>query len=1069
MFYLGLVHNVALLAALVVIHGLIVRRWSRNTPWYQALSGILFGSVALIGMMTPVNLSPGVIFDGRTIILSVAGFFGGPITAGVASVISAAYRIWLGGSGTMMGITTILMSACLGVIFHFLRRSHPEVSRDLGILVFGFLVHLGMILLMGTLPAEIREAALKNIAIPVMLIYPPATWLICRLLLDQETRITAEKSLVESEQRYRDLYDNSPDILFSIDAHDATIVGCNRTASYMTGYSLEELIGKPIFDLYHPNSHSDAKKCFEVFLRDAEVCNTELITSKKDGTTMDVMLNARAVRDDQGAIIHSRSSWRDISDRKSAERALRESEERYRAIFENAGVGIDLLDVEGKIFSVNHALSTMLGYSARELEGLEFASLTHPDDIETSRKELQSLIDGEKDFYRIEKRYIRKDGGLLWADLSASTIRDTDGKRVGTVGVIVDITQKKDMETKLLFSEDRYRSLCEGMNDAVAVFQPTHDGQDFIFVDFNEAGELIEQISREHVIGRSVLEVFPGVEEFGFLDVLKRVSKTGNPEHFPARLYQDGRIQGWRENFVYKLPSGELVSIYSDETDRINSEQALGRSERKARQLAEVTFEGIIFHDEGILLQANDQFFKMFGYEPHELIDKQVMDKTLHPDSIQTVKSKIISDSTQSYEVVGLKKDGTAFPIEVRVRLLDDEGHKIRAVAIRDLSERKNLENLLIKSQKMEAVGTLAGGIAHDFNNLLQVICGYSEILLIDTELDDPKREGLEQIRSAGKRGAELVKNLLAFSRRVEPKFRPLDLNNEIIDFSQFLSRTIPKIIRIELRLRAELPTINADRSQLGQILMNLAVNASFAMPSGGKLTIETENVLLDEEYCNIHLNVSPGSYVLLTVSDTGTGMDKETMSHIFEPFFTTKEIGKGTGLGLATVFRIVQRHQGHIMCYSEPGHGTTFRIYFPSVHAETRNESTTPDAALRQGTETILLVDDDQNILDLGARFLRDAGYDVILAGNGREALEFFVKNMSRIALIILDLMMPEMDGKQCLKEIKKIDPLAKVLIASGYSHDEISTTLTDGAAGFVGKPYDIKKLLGLIRDVIG
>ncbi len=531
MFYLDLIHNVALLTALVIIHGLIVRRWSRRTLWYQALTGVLFGTVALIGMMTPVNLSPGVIFDGRTIILSVAGFFGGPITAGVASVIGAVYRIWLGGSGTLMGISTIMMSGCLGVIFHFLRRSHPEVSKDLGLLVFGFSVHLGMVLLMATLPAEIRTVAVKNIAAPVILIYPPATWLICRLLLDQETRIEAEKSLLKSEQRYRDLYDNSPDMLFSVDASDSTIVGCNRTASSMTGYSHEELIGKPIFDLYHPDCHSHAKKGFEVFRREAEVYNVELIALKKDGTTMDVMLNARAVRDDQGAILYSRSSWRDISDRKVAERALRESEERYRAIFENAGVGIDLLDLEGRIFSVNHALSNMLGYSVKELEAVEFAKLTHPDDIEISRKELRSLMEGEKDFYRIEKRYLRKDGGLIWVDLSASTIRDADGKHVGTVGVIVDITQKKNMETKLLSSEDRYRSLCEGMNDAVAVFQPTHDGEDFIFIDFNKAGELIEKVSRENVIGKSVLEVFPGVREFGFLDVLKRVLKTGNPDN----------------------------------------------------------------------------------------------------------------------------------------------------------------------------------------------------------------------------------------------------------------------------------------------------------------------------------------------------------------------------------------------------------------------------------------------------------------------------------------------------------------------------------------------------------
>lgn len=1068
MFYLDLVHNVALLAALVVIHGIILRRWSRNTPWYQVLTGILFGAVALIGMMTPVNLTPGIIFDGRTIVLSVAGFLGGPITAGVASIISAVYRIWLGGSGTLMGICTILMSGSLGVIFHFLRRSHPEVSRDLGILVFGFLVHLGMVLLMTTLPAEVRMFALKNIAIPVILIYPPATWLICRLLLDQETSLLNEKSLLESEHRYRDLYDNSPDMLFSIDASTGRIVGCNQTACDKTLYAKNELVGKPFFDLYHPDSHEHARKCFEIFNKHGEVHNIELIALKKDGTMMDIMLNSRAVRDDKGAILFSRSSWRDVSDRKMAERALRDSEERYRAIFENAGVGIDLLDREGKIFSANNALSSMLGYTINELERIEFAQLTHPDDIKISGQELRSLMNGEKDSYRIEKRYLKKDGGVLWADLSASMIRDHHGEPVGVVGVIIDITQRKNVEIKLLSSEDRYRSLCEGMNDAVVVFQPTHDGEDFIFVNFNRAGEQIERISRDQVIGRSVLEVFPGVREFGLLEVFQRVLRTGTPEHFPARIYVDDRIQGWRENFVYRLPSGELVSIYSDETDRINSEQALLISEKRTRQLAEVTFEGIMFHDDGILLHANDQFFQMFGYEAHELIHQQVMEKTLHPDSIQTVKSHIISGSTQSYEVVGLKKDGTAFPIEIRVRLLEERGKTIRAVAIRDLSERKNLENLLIKSQKMEAIGTLAGGIAHDFNNLLQVICGYSEILLADMK-EDRDRNSVEKILASGKRGSELVKSLLAFSRKVEPQFAPVVLNREIIELHELLSRTIPKNIKIDLHLDKDVPAIMADPSQIGQIIMNVAVNARDAMPDGGTLTIETRVQEIDKTVASKHPEVKPGPYVTLTVTDTGTGIDNKTVGRIFDPFFSTKEVGKGTGLGLATVYGIVKQHKGYITCHSEIGEGTTFRIYFPIAETHGIEDTQTPDLLFQGGQETILLVDDEETVRDLGVAILAPYDYNVITASNGIDALKIYEQRQKEISLVILDISMPEMDGMACLKEILYSHPDAAILIASGYSGEEPEKSALDlGAKGFIQKPYDSKTFIRRIRELL-
>lgn len=271
------------------------------------------------------------------------------------------------------------------------------------------------------------------------------------------------------------------------------------------------------------------------------------------------------------------------------------------------------------------------------------------------------------------------------------------------------------------------------------------------------------------------------------------------------------------------------------------------------------------------------------------------------------------------------------------------------------------------------------------------------------------------------------------------------------------------------MRLNRDLEVIQADPSQIGQILMNLAVNARDAMPDGGKLTVGTENIQLDEGYCERHFNVLPGAYALLLVSDTGTGMDKETMSHIFEPFFTTKEVGKGTGLGLATVFGIVKQHQGHIMCYSEPGHGTTFKIYFPSSSVEEHHETVPNHSEVQGGTETILLVDDEETLRNLGSRILRKVGYDVILAENGRQALEIYARHPGRIALTLLDLVMPEMDGQKCLEEIMKVNPTAKVLITSGYPQDGISISLqAAGAKGFVDKPFDQKKLLSLIRDVI-
>jgi CheY-like chemotaxis protein len=310
----------------------------------------------------------------------------------------------------------------------------------------------------------------------------------------------------------------------------------------------------------------------------------------------------------------------------------------------------------------------------------------------------------------------------------------------------------------------------------------------------------------------------------------------------------------------------------------------------------------------------------------------------------------------------------------------------------------------------------------------------------------------------------------MTFSRKTETEFVPVDLNQEITLVQYLLSQTIPKTIKIDVHLSEVLESIQGDSSQIGQVLMNLAVNARDAMPDGGILTIETANIQLDKEDCIIYLEeIEPGAYVLLTVSDTGQGMNKETHSHIFEPFFTTKEKGKGTGLGLATVYGIVNRHGGHISCYSEPGIGTSFKIYLPAI--QTKQELETPifEKAIQIGTETILLVEDDEPIRNLGAAILNKFGYKVITAGDGKEALEIYQVEKDHIDLIILDLIMPIMDGKRCLEEILHINPNAKVVIASGYSEGgQPKGTTPVGTKGFVRKPYDIRELLTKIREVL-
>jgi two-component system, cell cycle sensor histidine kinase and response regulator CckA len=502
------------------------------------------------------------------------------------------------------------------------------------------------------------------------------------------------------------------------------------------------------------------------------------------------------------------------------------------------------------------------------------------------------------------------------------------------------------------------------------------------------------------------------------------------------------------------------------------------RYEEVQRRLAtavEQAAEAIVITDtKGDIQYVNPAFEKITGYTREEVLDRNpgLLKSGEHDQKFyQNLWETIKRGDVWTGRFANRKKDGSLYHEEATISpVRDSRGTIVNFVAVkRDVTEHIQLSAQLVQAQKMEAVGTLAGGIAHDFNNLLQVTLGYSELLLAERQEDDPEYADLSRILQAAKNGAELVQRLLTFSRKVEPKPIPLDLNRRIVQVEKLLKRTIPKMIDIQMHLSDDLAEINADPIQMEQVLMNLAVNARDAMPDGGNLILETRNVALDDEYCKVHVGAGPGDYVLLTVSDTGHGMDKTTVEHIFEPFYTTKELGRGTGLGLAIVYGIVRQHEGFITCYSEVGTGTTFNVYFPAIerHLEPAVEMTGVMPAF--GTETILLVDDEAFVRDLGERILSRAGYTVLTAANGIEALDLFTRKEKQIDLVILDLIMPEMGGEASLKELLKIDPGVKVLVASGYSADtSMRGPLALGARGFVSKPFRLKELLRQVRKVL-
>lgn len=741
------------------------------------------------------------------------------------------------------------------------------------------------------------------------------------------------------------------------------------------------------------------------------------------------------------------------------------------------GDGVISVDTQGKVLSLNQAAETLTGRLESEAIGRPLEEIFHVINLQTGlpfEHPVQKVIQtGQVVRLANHTGLIGRDGTERAIAVGGAPIRSETGEILGVVLVFKDVTEEEGAKRALLESEARYRNLFDNMANAVAVYKTEREGEDFIFVEFNAAAERIEKTERKEVIGRSVLEVFPAVRKFGLFEVFQRVWRTGEPESLPVSQYRDERIQGWRENFVYRLPSGEIVAIYSDETERKQAEDSLRESETRYQALFNESMDGVyITSADGECIEANEAFFGILGYEREELIGRNIGFTYADPsDRAGFVREIEAKGALKDYPLTLKRSDGKEAECHLTASLRKARDGSVVGYQgiLRDITEHKALQKQLFQAQKMEAVGTLAGGIAHDFNNLLQVVLGYSELVLADVELPDQFKADMGKILLAGRNGADLIQRLLTFCRKTETKPLDLNINQRIRQTQKFLERTIPKMIDIEMVLAADLADIHADPTQVDQVLMNLAVNARDAMSEGGTLTLETSNVVIDEDYAKFRLEAKPGAYILLRVSDTGTGMNKDTLEHIFEPFFTTKAPGAGTGLGLAMVFGIVKRHNGFINCYSEVGHGTTFRIYFPAVMAVPRCDQPVVTAMPQGGAETILLVDDEEFILDLGTRILHGAGYTVLTACNGKEALEAYKANRGTISLVILDLMMPEMGGKQCLEELRKIDAGVAVLVASGYSADgPAKEVLYGGAKGLIAKPFDMRQVLKMVRETI-
>jgi len=894
------------------------------------------------------------------------------------------------------------------------------------------------------------------------------------VVTDISERMAAEKELAYQTNRLGSLIEHSALAIVTLDEKH-NIVSFNQCFEALFQFKESDVAGKNLDEVIAGQRHLEEAASYTTKTLQGEAILGSGKRYRKDGTLIDVEFHGVPVVID-GAVIGAFGLYQDISERRESEKALQESEKRFRIAAESASDLIYEWDVATDHLEWFGDIDKALGYEPGQFDRTIEAWLEsiHPDD----QDRLAAAVNHHRktgDPLHIEYSIRRKDGTWrYWTDRGAALV-DQAGKPYKLIGVCSDITEQRQAAEALRQSEKRYRELADSLPQIV--FETDKTGK-LIFVNRN-AFDLFGYSQHDFDRGVTALEMLIPEDRNRAMQNIQRVmlGEDSSGNEYTA-LRKDG------STFPVSIHANALIGedkpvgmrgIIIDLSQKKEAEEALQQSEARYRSLVENTMDGYFVCEipSGRFVFLNQRSCDLHGYtmkEGLELTVWEVMSPVDHGRIRERIQARLehkdLSSELQTYTAV--RKDGSSFRGEISTSLVSFQGITGVQGIIRDITEQECLERQLQQAQKMEAVGTLAGGIAHDFNNLLMGIQGRASLLLMRKDSAHADFEHLKGIEDYVKSAADLTRQLLGFARGGKYEVRPTDLNGLLKKSSEMFGRT-KKEITIHPKYQKDLWAVEADPGQIEQVLLNLYVNAWQAMPGGGELYLETQNMVIDENNSKPY-HVEAGKCVKISITDTGSGMDEATRKRIFDPFFTTKEMGRGTGLGLASVYGIIKGHGGFIDVYSEKGHGTTFKIHLPAMKTKGMRQRAETDNGLEmaRGAETILLVDDEDMIIEVGTELLREMGYRVLIARSGREAIEI-VSESSAPDLVILDMIMPGMGGGETYDRLKEINTGIKVLLSSGYSKNGQATEILErGCNGFIQKPFNVVELSQKLREIL-